>query len=67
MYYLSEILGFLQKKPVLGVIGGFGTTVMQYAEFSHAAFKVGGSALGLIVAGLTIYAKILEIKKHKKQ
>lgn len=61
------LLNSLQKKPIIGFVSGIGASIIQYINAIEPYFKLFGFITGIIIALLTIYAKILEIKKLRKQ
>lgn len=58
---------WLSKHPIVGMISGFGASFIQYINSIEPYIKVFGFISGIIIAILTIYAKILEIKERRER
>ena len=63
----KDLITFLSKNPIMGFISSILTTVFASINSIEIYVKFAGIVLGLIVAGLTAYAKILDIVIKRKQ
>jgi hypothetical protein len=60
------MLEFLSKNPVLGFVSGVSSPYITFLESFQEGIRFFGFAVGMIIAILTVYAKILEIRKRKR-
>lgn len=61
------MINFLSKNPIIGIISGLGSSLIQYINAIEPFYKIFGYVVGIIIAILTVYAKIIEIKNHSKK
>lgn len=54
------------KKPIIGFLSAISASILQYINNLEPFVKAFGFVAGIIIAILTIYAKILEIKNYSK-
>jgi hypothetical protein len=65
---LTTLYNSLEKNPEIGVLSGLSAWVVGNIESINIGtdiLKFVGAGLGVAIAGLTIYAKILDIKKKR--
>ena len=60
-----DMLTFLSKHSIIGIVAGVGSSIITYINGLEPYIKAFGFITGIIIALLTIYAKILEIKERK--
>jgi hypothetical protein len=60
-----DMLNFLSKHSIIGMVAGVGSSIITYINGLEPYIKAFGFITGIIIALLTIYAKILEIKERK--
>jgi hypothetical protein len=62
------MLSFLSKHPIIGFVSGISSSLVQYINDIEPYIKAFGFITGIVIAVLTIYAKILEIRerRHRK-
>lgn len=61
------ILDFLSRKPIMGVISSLSASLIANMDDIIPWCQLIGIILGVAVGVLTIIAKLLEIKKLRKQ
>lgn len=61
------MLTFLSRHSIIGIISGVGASFIQYLNEIEPYIKVFGFIAGIVIAILTIYAKLLEIKQIKSK
>ncbi|HAT80380.1 MAG TPA: hypothetical protein DCS17_02940 [Flavobacterium sp.] len=64
---MENLILYFSKNPIIGFISSILTTVFASINTIEIYVKFVGIVLGLIVAGLTAYAKILDIIIKRKQ
>jgi len=64
---MENLILYFSKNPIIGFISSILTTVFASINTIEIYVKFVGIMLGLIVAGLTAYAKILDIIIKRKQ
>lgn len=67
---VTSIYHYLEKHPLLGVISGFGAYGINYINainLGTEVLKFVGAGLGVGIAALTLYIKIIELRKNKRK
>jgi len=62
---MDNIITYLSKHSVIGMVAGVCSSLITYINGIEPYIKAFGFITGVIIALLTIYAKLLEIKERK--
>ncbi|MDB9498584.1 hypothetical protein [Nodularia spumigena] len=69
-HFIELLIVYLQRKPIWGAAGAgvaSSTPLLLKIDQVPIYLTITGASLGIILTILTIYAKVLEIKKHRRE